>query len=368
MKRFFLTIILSILLPTSNLLAFTRDNAVIIRSYIYYQSDLGNSINISLLCPSNNQTIVIDGKEYQRIDVYWQESISTKENVLSSQLFIRREDAKIFRYSEKAKRDILIMDYDLNVGDKFVSPDGKEMQVVSKEINKTLDNAWPNIIYSPVITLLNLNDNTSTETWVDGIGSLESGYLTNEALIEFGLPTMKQAYNLYTYDPSLISTDYNGSALLYNEQSFKSGIFFNTKQTYNDNIPNEELKVFFEGSDFIISGILYSNGLGAEYVTCSIDNNSIIIKRYPIGEEMDCIIAYHVYYVFKDFTAGTYSITVQGYDTNYNYNLECSPLSSVNNTNIYINRNQIFDLTGRRLNSVPEKGMYIKDGRKWLRK
>ena len=29
---------------------------------------------------------------------------------------------------------------------------------------------------------------------------------------------------------------------------------------------------------------------------------------------------------------------------------------------------QIFDLSGRRLNSVPEKGMYIKNGRKWLRK
>ena len=28
----------------------------------------------------------------------------------------------------------------------------------------------------------------------------------------------------------------------------------------------------------------------------------------------------------------------------------------------------VFDLTGRRLNSVPEKGMYIKDGKKWLRK
>ena len=28
----------------------------------------------------------------------------------------------------------------------------------------------------------------------------------------------------------------------------------------------------------------------------------------------------------------------------------------------------IFDLTGRRLNSVPEKGIYIKNGRKWLRK
>ncbi len=32
------------------------------------------------------------------------------------------------------------------------------------------------------------------------------------------------------------------------------------------------------------------------------------------------------------------------------------------------NENNNFDLTGRRLNSVPEKGMYIKNGKKWLRK
>jgi len=32
------------------------------------------------------------------------------------------------------------------------------------------------------------------------------------------------------------------------------------------------------------------------------------------------------------------------------------------------NENNNFDLTGRRLNSTPEKGMYIKNGKKWLRK
>lgn len=32
------------------------------------------------------------------------------------------------------------------------------------------------------------------------------------------------------------------------------------------------------------------------------------------------------------------------------------------------NENNNFDLTGRRLNSTPEKGIYIKDGKKWLRK
>jgi hypothetical protein len=35
-------------------------------------------------------------------------------------------------------------------------------------------------------------------------------------------------------------------------------------------------------------------------------------------------------------------------------------------TNHSINSDgRIFDLTGRRLNTVPEKGMYIKDGRKY---
>ena len=30
--------------------------------------------------------------------------------------------------------------------------------------------------------------------------------------------------------------------------------------------------------------------------------------------------------------------------------------------------NAIFDLAGRRLNSIPEKGMYIQGDKKWMRK
>lgn len=62
-------------------------------------------------------------------------------------------------------------------------------------------------------------------------------------------------------------------------------------------------------------------------------------------------------YVGKTYLFGNYFL----------YNADISV--SVNRISSETNHdNMIINLSGRRLNSTPEKGMYIKDGRKWLRK
>ena len=62
-------------------------------------------------------------------------------------------------------------------------------------------------------------------------------------------------------------------------------------------------------------------------------------------------------YVGKTYLFGNYFL--------YNADISVSVNRISSDTN---HDNMIIDLTGRRLNSIPEKGMYIKNGKKWMRK
>ena len=305
--------------------------------------------------PSYHRTI--EEKEYFRIviftpnsDFYWYD--------------YREEGNKLYRYNEEKKQDELFMDFELNVGDVFDRPDGVKLQVV--EVGDTLMNEYDGAL--KVLRLEGLDDKSIQDKWVECFGSVKTGIMLAD-----DVPGYKITDMLYVEKEN---TNYNLSRALtrgiYNEisNSYLSSVLFDVKdllsgETTKQNITYEEgdgllLKLSFVQTYQYMYFYLYrekDENLKCHSIPCGDyslmyssqqqTSNVSIGLNFPSGN-------YSLYNASGNFVQ---TITIGG-DADAIGAIENDASTSKQGSGLF------FDLTGRRLTTAPQHGIYIQDGRK----
>ena len=251
-----------------------------------------------------NTDSIHNGTTYQVIE-------RKKNGLVTDSLLYRQEGDKVYRYSETEKRDILLFDFGLNVGDDFITPDG-EVWTVDK-IKETAEyNDWA----EKKITLKGKEDGEIKDVWLEHVGSLYTGILTYDDL--GGSCSLPQLVYCRQGDttPWLFNV---------NTEHFKIVYFYrlDSDEEYNfiQSLSPEELAYIEQhgGDDKLYANFeentlhIYGNmGMNCYCypMECRITDNEILLKVDEIhyGEEYDCAGEYYVDIRVPNIKASDYAI------------------------------------------------------------
>lgn len=227
-------------------------------------------------------------------------------------LLYRQDGGKIYCRTKNGEE--LIINFDLEVGETFINPEGKKYVVQSKEVcNNPIVGAngtSSNEDERPMQLNLVAEDGSEDE-WIEGIGSLKWGILPPYMFLEIG------DYDTPEWSSILRVRNVNvGATSEVNEDAYKL-IFFPIKDYYEYpeyyNEHKEELGFSFIGDTLLIQGVMKLNNLRS-YAECVFDGNVVDVGihqyinplLYPTG------LAYR-YFEAKvpGFKAGTYIVNGQ---------------------------------------------------------
>ena len=298
---------------------------------------------------------IVDGISYAKT------TIDDKDTLL-----YRQDGGKIYCRTKNGEE--LIINFDLEVGETFINPEGKKYVVQSKEVcNNPIVGAngtSSNEDERPMQLNLVAEDGSEDE-WIEGIGSLKWGILPPYMFLEIG------DYDTPEWSSILRVRNVNvGATSEVNEDAYKL-IFFPIKDYYEYpeyyNEHKEELGFSFIGDTLLIQGVMKLNNLRS-YAECVFDGNVVDVGihqyinplLYPTG------LAYR-YFEAKvpGFKAGTYIVNGQTLVCKGADGIEPIQNELVNGKSS--NSKSIYDLSGRRVVN-PKRGLYIQGGKKKLKR
>ena len=351
-------------------------------AYYLGYSDEGNSDY-----PAFYRTI--DGKDYFRIThiIYdfrsdWWTDYSgeepkmyrydekKQENVLMAPYWFdyREEGEKLYRYNEVKKQDELFMDFGLNVGDVFDRPDGVKLQVV--EVGDTLMNEYDGPL--KVLWLEGVDDKSVQDKWVECFGSVNTALLLADDIPDYHITNLL----FMEKECGLCDIGYNnvGYAVrgLYNEinNNYLRSIRFTVKDLKNSNsnptaTSEDESawspKLYYDRNYQYIYYFFYHDSDNVlQYLNIPCGNRGLLMSQ--TNSSFDAIIDFN-------FPSGIYSL----YDSRWNFvqyvtiGGDADAIGTIKNDASKQGSGLFFDLTGRRLSTAPQHGIYIQDGRKVMK-
>ena len=283
-------------------------------------------------------------------------------------LHIRQKGDKVYCQSEDGTKEWLLLDFGLKAGDTFVDGAGKCYLV--KEVTNYKDTKHKALH-------LQSEGGTEEDTWVEGIGSLQWGFLPG-----YVAKTLKYFQNadgpLSVRLWAVFSPDYFFDQSI-NDEYFKLQPFKEVKDKETENMTYADLpeplslSCSFIGSDLWVQGYYYLN-LYNSYVAVSVSGTRIDVSVHQVTT-YNGIRGMHVAKVdvrIPGFKAGTYEVGMAGQE---HVTLECTGTP----TGIRINKMEnervksekyddaLYDLSGRRIANGQQpiaKGLYIVDGKK----
>ena len=283
--------------------------------------------------------------------------------------YCRFADDKLYRYDETVNKEYVLCDFSLKKGDEFKRRDGHTMLV--KETSDTtitdyLDDSHTYGTYK-TLSLVNVDDSEDCDQWLEGFGSLytsvmspsELGDNLNECRLlwcdEFLLYRFYDTEHLKTQmmcvektDDNMIETDYG-------------------KVTGPDSLRFE-----FDGNTLVISGTTVLICSWHHYLSCDVNDN-VITFRIDCIEDADCISRHFFTARFPGFKEGEYVVRYEGlYESVIEANVVCGENHPVVGVDSVEQGKKVigvpsYDLSGRHLTSEPRQGIYIKDGRKYVK-
>ena len=308
-------------------------------------------------------TKTIDGKEYKIVnsssycvDRDWYASYMFETHLNAGPagkvMYIRQEQGKTYRYNESTGGEELVLDMTLDKDDKFVSPNGEVMTVVNVSEEAGVKTLW-------------LKGSESEDVWRSDIGSIYSGMVMPEAFPEFEMKRMAYTVGYQpVFDDDCVKVQYlkyksNGKKT---STLYENGILGTVEYTFEDDV----LHVTGSFCTWTKEG-------GVCRAQCLVDgNNNIYFSVHGIeGDLMEYQSDIDV--KFSGFKAGEYTVYGQAMAP---VTLECKAMGNDDEATVIesvevektVDATAIYDLAGRRLDREPEKGMYVKDGRKYLKR
>ena len=282
---------------------------------------------------------------------------SPYEPACTDVLLIRQDGGKVYCQSEDGTKEWLIMDFDLETGDTFV--DGSGVRYMVKEVANSDEKRKRLQLVS--------EDGTREDTWVEGIGSLQWGFLPSyvaKTLKSF--QHVNESLSVYLW--AAMAPDYFVGQSV-DDEYFKlqpfEGIEDETTEnmSYTD-LPESPLTYSFIGDTLWIQGY-YPLNLYRSFASARITGTQVDISIHQVTP-LDIIKGMHVAKIdvrIPGFKAGTYQVGMPGgeYET-----LECKgPADGIDvvRKGAAGTDKRTYDLQGRPVPSKPQRGLYIQGGR-----
>ena len=310
---------------------------------------------------------IINGFTYRT--VYWGHShpgvfFEMLENKTYDEILCYREEInKIYRYDNELNKDVLLYDFGISVGDVVTILDGKRVRVTEEFNTDELEDycyPWPDKTPAKAWRVKGVDDENYEDIWIDGAGSLYTGLLLRKDFPE---------------DTSLTCVFNPTSGFL------RYAPFDKIQPVWLEYLnDSKEWERFYVNVEFV-DDTLKISGDGTFYLTliqlfrCHLDGNVISLSAVPTNPMSSLTegILYSEFEVkFPGFEAGEYTVKLEnwGYggvhleDTTIVCYGPATGVPDINSSLIKNNDNAIYDLSGRRLNSPPERGIYIQGGKK----
>jgi len=334
-------------------------NSDITQGFYVFLSDKGTRKLFNVVTDSRNPyyKMTFDGKDYTSVQVYDYDYIEV------FWFYYRTEDKKLYRYNEKKQQEELLMDFGLVVGDVFERPDGVKLQVV--EVSDTLIRDEK---ARRVLSLKGVNDESVWDKWIESYGSVRTGlHLVDD------FPGYQLTDLLYMEKVNNGWYDYcNG---IYNDinKEYLRSVCNDMKQ-----LSNKE-EIFMDNKNYYLDGdiLFYLGRYLSEKSYSFLLKETESILRLRIFGAGDSQFFYSNsggkgYQMSMDLnlSPGTYTFyDADGVEQNITIGGDANAIGAIENDASISKQGNglIFDLTGRRLSSTPQRGIYIQDGRKMLK-
>lgn len=335
--------------------------AIEISSYTYFAINPDGKYKTLYLVPYNE--VKCGEKNYISYTGVLGTDVSVNDMVI-----IRTEGTKYFCYDSKDQTEHLLFDFGLQKGSTYIN----DFSNISYEVTDVRDTIV-NSKNSKLIELQSIEDKSKRDTWIEGVGSVNTGILpfseffkdifllTNTHTIETTFDSEFFSYHFYPSNQYIKTADMDITVLRWEKK-------IETEDDYKEyldwyNAPSD-LNAEFIGDTLRVWGRLRTSCSIQSYAACELRDNQVTFKTYRYDDdEADCIGIYKIETRIPGFHRGTYSVKI----LNKTIELENteSIYSSVNMVEAYSGfpDNTIYDLQGRKIVNGKRKGIYIRNGK-----
>ena len=292
-------------------------------------------------------------------------------------MLYRTENKKIMRYDSEKGFDVVVYDFGLEEGDVFSYEDGNTLRVVKKSPAKELSkfNSLPDGYMA--LFLSDGDDGEIKDVWIENVGS-----------IHYGLLTPSDLGNLAPTD--LIYSHSNSGAVYFDTSTKRQqlrhipfhceDLDWETLSELMENKAVENLNDLqyidyaFSGDTLVIEGMaFFYDKTNIMEISCK-DNviSVMLIPVFTLGSIIDPKTFHFFEIHIPGFEAGDYTIKTIPYylPTTSDKTLHCegktvTKITEFSSTKCF--NGTSYDLSGRSLKAEPRQGIYIKDGRKYVK-
>ena len=314
---------------------------------LHVDTDDGGFINMDYRLAGDT---LIQGKNYVRVvfgyekksDLYESDfllmsSIRPNGHTYADTLYYRQEEDKVFCLQPEEKKEILIVDYGLEVGDEFIDATG-EVFIVKETGRQIYHNKYffPFYFYpSRQLRLVSLLTGEE-DIWIEGLGSRSWGITPYFLMTQIKVFTQLEVQPLHAQ----VFMGYGGNLLHepnVNEENYKAEMI-DMVQLYegDSNFVNYE----FIGDTLRAQGVkVFGHFSGYTYAECLIEDGriDIMVKRFSMEDKKR--EQKYIYDVkIPGFKAGTYEVGMPGQEY---VTLECKETT----TDYYYYQGQKIPLT-----------------------
>ena len=316
-------------------------------------------------------TVVIHDKRYQPCQLYTR-YIASDTLLLYSTLYYRQDEGRIYCLASKEANDEeLLMDFSLNINDEIMVPSGRQMRVVEKR-----DSAM-RVGISRILRLESVDGRGDNDIWLEGQGSLKTGLMPSFLVREMRNPTTAWITDYkYAGMGKLVDTDFVKSVLC--EPMPVSGDM--------SSIP---WKCRFEGDTLCVTGYSFGYKGDRDMFLLFVHDSDVYIQNIPHFSGSMAVGWKQHDLKFSGFASGQYNVHYNKYvkqvidfeqdlwtevfvesfiDTTLMCQAESASVPDIQANARTSASPAIYDLTGRRLTAEPTRGIYIRDGKKVMRK
>jgi len=345
---------------------------------VYFSNGMINSFKYTQILPSETDKVfVVNGKEYSDVLVstypaFYDYYVNPDQFLV---LHYRAEDSRVYRFDEEKGEDVLMFDYDLSLGDEVVDGDGNKYEVVEvtnvgkltkyTELNDELK----------VFKLKGLDDQDREDIWIENVGSVKTGLLretdysdvTDSHLLFFSfmsdVPVVSFPLNHDEYKSIPFEKTFPYEDSFYTEEQ--------ERYIIEEWIAHEDVQFEFIDDSLHVFGRSYMHRAPFDLIECFINGSTISVgihQTHGLGNIMANDMTNYGYDVkFPGFNPGTYNIIYYEDNQKKDTTITClgsvTVIENVQENSFLMHSNDIYDLSGRRLNQVPERGLYIQNGK-----
>ena len=340
--------------------------------YIHYSptADDEETMPVGLWVKNLSET-QIGEKDYIKMVMGRYEMGKKTYNEPTDTLYYRQEGSQVYMRSPSGDRDILLFDYSLLRGDIFTSEDGTEWTVTSTSWD-SYNNSY-NHFYVPYKIYLRDKDGNE-DVWIEGAGSELWGILPASVVRESDLVTYPYIPHVRCMDSQKVSLGHD-----INDENYKYILFSRSGiVTPEQNDTPFGLDVSFQGDTLCIKGKIKWN-FGSSNAECEVigDSIHIILSMNDSYLQAYSLVPSWIDVRIPGFRPGTWHVYGYAAYDGVNHTFDSieidTTLTCGNDTGVAPlsvspegEKTAVYDLQGRKLNAVPEKGMYIQGGRKVL--